>query len=833
MPAPRPFALIRTNDQWLRASHEDTALEGEVVRLFWRDKVEIETGESFDAAGAGLAFDGHCRLYHINAKEERIERTRWSTDDSLKISEQSLTVLQVDQSRGLLLLDAGRKHGFYAGAYFVAYELDETSSGTSRRLTDLRIVSVSGEQSWAEISMAADAPFVAGQRVLLVDPGSEPVSLFESERHEKLGDFVPVQPLSPGFRPRALAIDEDERLFVADAEGRRILIYDLWSNRLLRQVQLAADPVDLVADGKRVYVLLASPPGLVRLDARSRFQTVKLPSEITNAQRIALSPARELYVLENAGQANARVVKLSNPTYVVDEKFATDLDFQTSDPTLTGVCTAKDSVMVIARRPADDFARYCVGEKKPIKLRPLTARGYDGLGIVRTPDGQIGFRTGQAFRQAVAARLRYYTKGSVTTFALDSGEFQTIWGRLFLDACIPKDTEITVRCITADEPPQEPTPPSSLPKNIKDPSLLPRPLDNPPLMAPPTLVSQLKAAPPQTLHQRVTGYEQPWVRRAEHDSFETYEAPIIAGAGRYLWVLIEMVGNTRGTPRVRALRAEYPTHDYLRRLPKTLSRDEQVADFLRRYLAMFEGQLGELEGKADARATLLDPRSAPAEILPWLASFIGLLVDERMARAPRPGGKVADVRRVLIAEAIWLFRFRGTVPGLRRFVEIYLEIETILIEKFRVRGLGGALLPDSAGVATNSILGAGFRVGGAVGESETQLLGATIDDAFETHAHRFSLIIPGALTSVQLDVVNQILDLHRPAHTLVQVCTVDAGMRVGRGLHVELTSIIGRSEGFSQLQLGGSTLGRGSILGRPDAGTVIGGSHLGGDSRVG
>jgi hypothetical protein len=58
-------------------------------------------------------------------------------------------------------------------------------------------------------------------------------------------------------------------------------------------------------------------------------------------------------------------------------------------------------------------------------------------------------------------------------------------------------------------------------------------------------------------------------------------------------------------------------------------------------------------------------------------------------------------------------------------------------------------------------------------------------------------------------------------------------MRVGRGLHVELTSIIGRSAGFTQLQLGSGLLGRGSILGRPVAGTRIGGSLIGGDSHVG
>ena len=107
------------------------------------------------------------------------------------------------------------------------------------------------------------------------------------------------------------------------------------------------------------------------------------------------------------------------------------------------------------------------------------------------------------------------------------------------------------------------------------------------------------------------------------------------------------------------------------------------------------------------------------------------------------------------------------------------------------------------------------------------MLAGSIDDAFDTHAHRFSLIIPASLTTEQLDVVKQILDLHRPAHTLVDVCTVGAGMRVGRGLQVELTSIIGRSGGFSQLQLGSATLGRGAILGRPDAGTVIGGGRLG------
>ena len=58
-------------------------------------------------------------------------------------------------------------------------------------------------------------------------------------------------------------------------------------------------------------------------------------------------------------------------------------------------------------------------------------------------------------------------------------------------------------------------------------------------------------------------------------------------------------------------------------------------------------------------------------------------------------------------------------------------------------------------------------------------------------------------------------------------------MRVGSGLHVELTSIVGRSDGFTQWQLGDGRLGRGMILGKPETGTLTGNTRLGKDSRVG
>ena len=746
MPAPRPFALIRTHDQWLRASHTNTALEGEVVQLYWGDDEaqSVDDEKEFTDLGAGLAFDSHCRLYHSVPTEGRVERLHWASHDPLQPP----------------------------------------------------------------------------------DLQKAPVDLFETEIDETFGDFVlsgtkPTQLLMPA----GLAVDEDDRLFVAESDAKRILIYDLESSRLLRRVQLAAKVTDLAALGRTIYALLVQPPGLVKLTARTNPQTLDLPDEITNPARIAISPAGDLFVLNAAGTADARVLKYPDGSEVVKVPFATDIEFQTPIPaTVTASCT----VLVVARRPNEDFLRFCIDKTGASELPPLKARNYDGLGIVNTPDGRIGFWTSSGFRHAVAARLRYLPSGQVTTFQLDSNEFHTVWGRFFLDACIPKNTSVVVRCITSDESPSEKeeiarTPP----KNTTDPKFKTPPMPSD------SLAKRLAQKPGQLLHRRETGRELPWVRLDETDSFETYEAPIIAEPGRYLWIQIELNGNTRTTPRMKALRAEYPSHDYLRRIPQTFSRDEHVANFLRRYLATFEGVMGELEAKADARSTLLDPRSAPAEILPWLASFLGLVFDERMARASRPGGQFEDVRRTLITEVAWLFRFRGTVAGLRRFIEIYLGTAPILIEQFRVRGLGGAILGDASGLTSSSVIGAGFRVGGALGEEESTVIDGSIEDSFATHAHRFALIVPGSLTAEQREVVNWILELHRPAHTLVQLCTVDAGMRVGRGLHIALTSVIGRGAGFTQWQLGDGLLGRGLILGKPEAGTSIGGTQLGKDSRVG
>jgi hypothetical protein len=210
------------------------------------------------------------------------------------------------------------------------------------------------------------------------------------------------------------------------------------------------------------------------------------------------------------------------------------------------------------------------------------------------------------------------------------------------------------------------------------------------------------------------------------------------------------------------------------------------------------------------------------------------VLDERWAAAPSPDGRPSiDVRREIIREAVWLFRYRGTVPGLKRFIELYVGVPVIIMEHYRMRGIGAAMLGDEGSAFSSSVVGAGFRIGGAVGSDIALPIDGRVDDAFRTHAHRFTVIVPAPLTTEQIEVVTRIIQVHRPAHTLFDVCTAGVGMRAGRGLMLAISSVIGPTGGFSTFQTGGSVLGRGAILGRPGEGGMLGASRLGGNTRVG
>jgi phage tail-like protein len=97
---------------------------------------------------------------------------------------------------------------------------------------------------------------------------------------------------------------------------------------------------------------------------------------------------------------------------------------------------------------------------------------------------------------------------------------------------------------------------------------------------------------------------------------------------------------------------------YLRYLPAIYQDD----DLMGRLLMLFESFWAPIDGQIDNLSFYFDPRLTAPEFLPWLASWIDLVLDERWPE---------QKRRQLLSSAARLYRKRGTRQGLEEYVEIY------------------------------------------------------------------------------------------------------------------------------------------------------------------
>jgi phage tail-like protein len=621
-------------------------------------------------------------------------------------------------------------------------------------------------------------------------------------------------------RPSALAIDTDQRLYVAEDGGARIAVVDLWAQRPLCRTPMAARAhrrrraVDLASRGCDVLILTRWPESLLVLAGRR----VPLPgpalvrpgcSGAVRATRLTVTPDGTVLVLWTRSAGRDPIIATAAGRVVLTVAGAVDV-IARADGGLAVACTAGRGVRRFA--PADSESVT----SGLLEVEPLSQNRFDGGSI-----GEFGARLCCTSTDGIAwtgrSAVRYAPAGRVVTYRLDSGAYRTRWGRVFLDACVPAGTGVTVRCLTSDEDdvenPIAPQPPARGVQAIRRPDLTP-PL--PPLSAVP---DPDETPPPPPIFERPTGRELPWAQIPAGDRFETFETPVDAPPGRYLWLLLGLSGTTALTPRVREIRVERPGHRMLNHLPRAWSRDETDAAFLHRFLTPLDGLLREIDCRAVRRELLIDPAATPQEALAWLAGFAGLALDRRW---PEPS------RRTLIAEVYSLFSRRGTLDSLTRMLEIFLGHPPVIIERWRLRGIPGAVLGAAPGSPDAGRLGRGIRAGGALGA----LAGPAAQNGYATAAHRFTVLIPADLTTEQRDVVESILATSRPAHTAVEICELGLGMRIGQHLHIELTSVVGAGSRWGPAVVGRSEIGGDGVVGVPSAGSRLDDDTSGG-FRVG
>jgi len=307
----------------------------------------------------------------------------------------------------------------------------------------------------------------------------------------------------------------------------------------------------------------------------------------------------------------------------------------------------------LARAGAEVFYDY--GENWVPLVEQRRPR-YEPFGTLYTPLGETASAHG--------------TPG-LTSHAFDGREPDCVWHRLMLDACIPPETEVLVSSRAADDERE---------------------------------LALAEWRPEPRLYLRGSGSELPFLS----GRYGTWELLFQNARGRFLQLRIELSGNGRTTPRLRALRAYYPRFSYLERyLPAAYREDASSASFLERFLANFEGLYTTIEDRIAAAQMLFDVRSAPAEALDWLAGWFGAALD------PTWDGRR---KRLFIKHAMRLFQMRGTIRGLEAALRLSLEDcpdeadfddgpattrpgagSIRIVEKFRTRRTPSVVLGDPTG----------------------------------------------------------------------------------------------------------------------------------------
>lgn len=98
---------------------------------------------------------------------------------------------------------------------------------------------------------------------------------------------------------------------------------------------------------------------------------------------------------------------------------------------------------------------------------------------------------------------------------------------------------------------------------------------------------------------------------------------------------------------------------YLKYLPALYTDQDEL---MGRFVMLFESFWEPVEERIDNLHYYFDPRLTPRDLLPWLATWVDLVLDESW-----PDEK----RRQLLSAMVPLYRQRGTRHGLQRYLEIY------------------------------------------------------------------------------------------------------------------------------------------------------------------
>lgn len=350
-------------------------------------------------------------------------------------------------------------------------------------------------------------------------------------------------------------------------------------------------------------------------------------------------------------------------------------------------------------------------------------------------------------------------QGQLLTLVLDSGVPRCEWHRVRLDADIPPKTSLSVAVATSEDPNATPQGDST-------------------------------REPGWTSFPAGTPHPSDWTSSPAGSVDFLIDQP----AGRYLYFRLRLTGDGLATPLVRRVRLDFPRLTSLDHLPDVYRQTPKVEDFTKRFLALFDSSIADLDTVIQRYAALLDPSGVPAQMLPWLGGFFAISFDPTWSAAKQ---------RLVLENAPQLYRQRGTVQGLQLALQLVFGV-TASIEELSSAGPWGSVAanarePKSAVCqpATASTRGRPARLGGVrlfgrnsarfyldrstLGKAPLRSHGNPDQDPFADGAYRFRVLVPPLSdnSTQQLQRLTNLVQSQSPAHTVASIRVGGTGFLLG------------------------------------------------------
>lgn len=419
-------------------------------------------------------------------------------------------------------------------------------------------------------------------------------------------------------------------------------------------------------------------------------------------------------------------------------------------------------------------------------------------------------------------QVRYHQESSaLLSHTMDSGHPDTLWHRVYLDACIPAGCSLTLSARVYDHPDNRTSAP-----------LLDQPVP---------VWNHLPSELP--FGSSLSGYE-PGQRGLFELLLQAPDGEVRDIRGRYLQLQVHFRGTLRQSPALHALRVYHPRFSYQQRYFPELYQQEKRrsdgensgpangADVRERLLASFEGMLTPLEGRIAASDQLVHPDSAPTEHLHWLASAIG---------TDLPTHWPEERQRRWLKHATAIQQYKGTLPATNLALDIACDGavtrgEVVLVENFRLRRtmatILGRYMDDrdhpltlGTGMSGNSIIGDSLILADINAREFLALFAPELADEeeneaveafFDNHGHKVSVVLNGP--GIQLrNRVSEILADAMPAHIQWQFVESEQPFVLGTAPLLEVDTFMETRPAVRPVVLDNTWLGQEGVLRNPAA----------------